>query len=89
MGGTTVVPAVPHTSGGVANNSFVGTGPVVPITGRGRRLFDDLGDDEAAYFNSALKDGRGVLALVKVDDDQAFHVRQIFSQNGARTYQEK
>jgi hypothetical protein len=79
------VPFIPNTTAGGSGNQIVGP---VAVTGGGRRLFDDLGDREAEYFNSAMRDGRGVLALMKVEDQQATHVSRVFSQNGARTYQE-
>lgn len=78
------VPVMPNTSGGSGGSSVMGP---IPVTG-GYRLYNELNHEEAEYFGSALKNGRGVLALIEVDGDQAMHVRQLFSQNGARTYQE-
>lgn len=80
-----MAPIVPNTSAGGSGNQIIGP---VAITGGGRRLFNDIGDKEAEYFSSAMRNGRGVLALMKVEDQQAAHVSQVFSQNGARTYNE-
>lgn len=81
-----VMPVVPNPATSGQSNTVIGA---VPVTGTGgRRLLSELGDDEANYFQSALKNG-GVLALLKVDEHQAMKARQIFNQNGARTYQEK
>lgn len=78
------VPFAPNTPGGQGNAVIGG----VPVTGGGgRRLLNELGDDEAGYFQAALKNG-GVLALVKVEDHLAMRVGRIFNQFGARTYQE-
>lgn len=85
-GNVTVVPAVPNLSQGLGAGNVMGP-PVV--SGGARRMLEELDDDEQSFFVSAFRDGNGVLALVRVADELAAEARQIFGQNGARTYQER
>ncbi len=73
--------AFPFFTGGAGGAA----GGAIPATGAS--FFDQLDDDEAAFFNQALSKG-GVLALVNVDDDKADQVQTILMRNGARTYEE-
>lgn len=81
-----VVPAVPNLSQGLGAGNVMG--PPVLSSGA-RRMLDELDEEEANFFVNAFRDGTGVLALVRVVEDLADDARQIFGQNGARTYQER
>lgn len=79
-----VIPLIPNTSAGYVG-AGVGTnvGGVVP-NAVGKWL-DDMDDVERNFYFDAYREG-STLVLAKVDDKDASTVREIFRQNGARTY---
>lgn len=82
-----VTPIVPNTG----NPGTGGPGTAMPFMvtpGGPGGAFDwlnDLDEVERVFYQEGLREG-ATLALAKVDDDHAEHVRQLFREEGARTY---
>ena len=85
-GAGSVIPIVPNT--GNPGSGFPGTaGPLFVPTSRGAGFDwrDKMGETESVFYQEGLREG-ATLALAKVDDDHAAHIRQLFRAKGARTY---
>ena len=83
-----VIPVIPNTSGGMSQSGpGVGAGggmAAAPLFGR--RDFDWISDEEErGFYYEGAREG-ATFAMVKVSDEHADHIRQIFRQYGARTF---
>lgn len=84
-GGPTIIPIVPNTAGGLSQ-STPGAAGIPPIAGRDANWLDELNDDEErGFYYEGAREG-ATLAMARVDEDHADHIRQIFQQYGARTF---
>jgi len=85
--GPSVFPVIPNTSGGYSQ-STPGAAAVPGFNSGMVGWLNDIDDEvERAFYMEGAREG-ATLAMVRVDDEHANHIRQIFQQNGARTYVE-
>ncbi len=76
-----LIPIIPNTSG---SSSQAGNAGPIAAANFGNWL-DDMDDVERGFYTEAVREGSS-LALVKVKDENADRVRQLFRSFGARTY---
>lgn len=79
-----VLPLVPNTGNGPMGMP----GGAVPFEGNTGMLNDIRDEEERGFYLEGMKEG-ATLAVAKVDDHDADQVRQLFRQEGARTYEKK
>lgn len=87
-GGGFVAPVIPNTSGGPSQGlggAGVGAVGVPGFSSGDMDWLDELDEVERAFYYEGYREG-ATLAMVRVDDDHANHIRQIFRDYNARTY---
>lgn len=81
----TVVPLIPNTSAGESGAGFGSGAGAFALAGINDWL-NEMDRVERNFYSDAYREG-STLALVRVDDKDAPHVRELFRQFGARTYE--